>query len=65
MSWLVFSPFGLGLYGRMHWTAMMALALAVDALLLWGAVLYLRRYRIAPVEWAWRSLVERRLLPFR
>lgn len=65
VSWLVFSPFGLGLYGRMHWTAMMALALAVDALLLWGAVLYLRRYRIAPVEWAWRSLVERRLLPFR
>ena len=65
VSWLVFSPFGLGLYGRLDWTGMMALALAADALLLWAAVLYLRRYRIAPVEWAWRSLAERRRLPFR
>nr|WP_277998449.1 DUF418 domain-containing protein [Sphingomonas liriopis] len=65
VSWLVFSPFGLGLYGRMGWAAMMALACAVNALLLWGANLWVRRYRVAPVEWAWRSLVERRVLRWR
>lgn len=65
VSWAIFSPFGLGLYGRMGWAAMMALALGVDAVLLVAANLYLRRYRIAPVEWAWRSVVERRVLPWR
>ena len=65
VSWLIFSPFGLGLYGAFGWAWLMALALAVDALLLWGANLWLRHYRIAPVEWAWRSLVEVRRLPFR
>ncbi|AIT06183.1 hypothetical protein MC45_07015 [Sphingomonas taxi] len=65
VSWLIFSPYGLGLYGRMGWAAMMALALAVDALLLWAAVLWVRRFRIAPVEWAWRSVVEGRWLPLR
>ncbi len=65
VSWLIFSPFGLGLYGAFGWAWLMALALAVDAVLLWGANLWLRRYRIAPVEWAWRSLVEVRWLPFR
>ena len=65
VSWLIFSPYGLGLYGQMGWAAMTALALAVDALLLWAAVLWVRRFRIAPVEWAWRSAVEGRWLPLR
>jgi uncharacterized protein len=65
VSWLIFSPMGLGLYGRMGWAAMMALAFWVNALLLWGANVYLRHCRIAPVEWAWRSLVEGRRLRFR
>lgn len=65
VSWAIFSPFGLGLYGAFGWAWLMVLALAVDVLLLWGAVVYLRHYRIAPVEWAWRSLVERRWLAFR
>lgn len=65
VSWLIFSPMGLGLYGRMGWAAMMALAFGVNALLLWGANVYLRHCRIAPVEWAWRSLVEGRRLRFR
>nr|WP_281392640.1 DUF418 domain-containing protein [Sphingomonas abaci] len=63
--WLLYPPFGLGLYGRQDWVAMMATALAVDAVLLVAAMFWLRRYRIAPVEWAWRSLVEGRRLPFR
>lgn len=65
VSWLIFSPYGLGLYGRMGWAAMMAVALSVNALLLWGANVYVRHYRIAPVEWAWRSVVELRLLRLR
>ncbi|WP_426260575.1 DUF418 domain-containing protein [Sphingomonas sp. DC1100-1] len=65
VSWLIFSPIGLGLYGRLDWTAMMAVALAVNALLLWGANVYVCHFRIAPVEWAWRSIVERRMLPLR
>ena len=43
----------------------MAVALAVDAVLLAGAMLYGRQFAIGPVEWAWRSLVETRLLPWR
>ena len=65
VSWLIFSPFGLGLYGAFGWAWLMALALAVNALLLWAANAWLQRYRIAPVEWAWRSLVELRWLPMR
>ncbi len=65
VSLLIFSPFGLGLYGAFGWAWLMALALAVNALLLWAANAWLRRYRIAPVEWAWRSLVELRWLPMR
>ena len=65
MSWLLFPPFGLGLYGQFGWAALMALSVAVDLLLLVAANLYLRHFRIAPVEWAWRSIVEGRRLPFR
>lgn len=65
MSWIIFPPFGLGLYGRFGWAGLMALSLAVDLMLLWAANVYLRHYRIAPVEWAWRSIVEGRRLPFR
>ena len=64
-GWLVFPPWGMALYGRLHWAQLMGVAAAIDAVLLLAAVLYLRRWRIGPVEWAWRSLVERRILPWR
>ncbi|WP_241214697.1 DUF418 domain-containing protein [Sphingomonas sp. S-NIH.Pt15_0812] len=63
--WLLYPPFALGLYGRQDWVAMMLTALAVDAVLLVAANIWVRHYRIAPVEWAWRSLVEGRRLRFR
>ena len=63
--WLLYPPFGLELYGRQDWVAMMLTALAVTAVLLVAANIWVRHYRIAPVEWAWRSLVERRRLRFR
>ena len=63
--WIVFPPFALGLYGQLGWASMMLLCVAVDLALLWAANAWLHHYRIAPVEWAWRSIVERRRLPFR
>ena len=63
--WILYPPFALGLYGQHSWWELMLVALAINVGLTWAANLYLRHYRIAPVEWAWRSLVERRRLPFR
>jgi uncharacterized protein len=63
--WILYPPFALGLYGETGWAVMMLTALAIDAALLWLANLWLRHFTIAPVEWAWRSIVERRALPWR
>ncbi|MGK6320194.1 DUF418 domain-containing protein [Sphingomonas sp. DT-204] len=63
--WILYPPFALGLYGRHSWAVWMSTAVAVNALLLWAANVYLRHYRIAPIEWAWRSIVAGRSLPIR
>ena len=62
--WILFPPCGLALYGTLGWAGLMATALAVDIGLLLLANAYVRKFDIAPVEWAWRSLVERRTLPW-
>lgn len=63
--WVLYPPFMLGLYGKMTWGPLMVTAFVIDAALLLGANWWVRRYDIAPVEWAWRSLIERRALPWR
>ena len=63
--WLLYPPFGLAWYGKQGWATMMVTAFVIDLALLLLANLYIRHFRIAPVEWAWRSLVEGRRLPFR
>ncbi len=63
--WILYPPFALALYGTQGWAALMVTALIINLGLLWLANVYLRHFRIAPVEWAWRSLVEWRRLPFR
>ena len=63
--WVLYPPWGLALYGKQGWAALMLTAVAVDAALLIGANWWVRNYRIAPVEWAWRSIIARRALPFR
>ena len=63
--WVLYPPFMLALYGKMTWGPLMVTALLIDAALLVGANLWVKRYDIAPVEWAWRSLVERHVLPWR
>ncbi|WP_326524217.1 DUF418 domain-containing protein [Sphingomonas sp.] len=62
--WIIYPPFGFGLYGKQGWMAWMLTAAAINALLLWGANWYVGRYRIAPVEWAWRSIIAGRRLAF-
>ncbi|WP_394652747.1 DUF418 domain-containing protein [uncultured Sphingomonas sp.] len=63
--WILYPPFALGLYGTQGWMALMLTAVAVNAVLLVAANWYVRTYRIAPVEWAWRSIVARKSLPIR
>lgn len=62
---ILYPPWGLGLYGDQGWAAFMLTALAINAALLLWANWWVEHYRIAPVEWAWRSIVEGRRLPFR
>jgi uncharacterized protein len=63
--WVLYPPWGFALYGQQGWAAMMLTALAVNAALLIGAVWWVRRYQIAPVEWVWRSAIAGKRLPFR
>lgn len=63
--WLLFPPVALGLYGKLSWMPLMLTALAIDAVLLVLANWWVRRFAIAPVEWAWRSLIDGRRLPWR
>jgi uncharacterized protein len=63
--WVIYPPWGLALYGQQGWAAFMATALIVNAGLLWLANWWDKRYAIAPVEWAWRSVVAGKRLPFR
>uniref|UniRef100_UPI002B1CE546 DUF418 domain-containing protein n=1 Tax=Pseudomonas fluorescens TaxID=294 RepID=UPI002B1CE546 len=63
--WVLFPPFALALYGKFGWMEMMLVSASIDLVLLWLANVWLRHFRIAPVEWAWRSIVEGHRLPFR
>lgn len=63
-GWLLFPGIGLGLFGQFGWAGMVGISLAIIAVQLVLANLWLRRFRMGPVEWLWRSLVEWRRLPF-
>ena len=52
----IFYGHGLGLFGRVERIWQLAIALAVIALQLWIAPLWLRRFRFGPFEWLWRTL---------
>jgi uncharacterized protein len=53
---LVFYNFGLGLYGRTGVTGALVVMLAIWVLELTWSPLWLRYFRMGPVEWAWRTL---------
>lgn len=63
--WVLYPPWGLALYGRQGWAGLMLTAAAVDLLLLALANWWVKHFAIAPVEWAWRSIIARQALPFR
>lgn len=63
--WVLYPPWGFALYGRQGWASLMLTALAIDAVLLVLAVWWVERFAIAPVEWAWRSIVAGRRLGWR
>lgn len=63
--WLLYAPFTLGLYAKQGWMALMLTALAINIAMLIAANWYVRHFDIAPVEWAWRSIVARKMLPWR
>jgi uncharacterized protein len=59
---LIFYGFGLGLYGRVTGYQLYGVVFAIWALELAWSGWWLRRYRIGPFEWVWRSLTYRRRL---
>lgn len=63
--WVLFPPFGFHLYGKLTWAPLMLTVLAINLALLVLANFYVRYLSIGPVEWAWRSLIEWRRLPWR
>lgn len=61
----IFYGWGLGLAGRFGHAAQWAFVLFGWTLMLAWSDPWLRRFRQGPLEWAWRSLVERRMLSLR
>lgn len=61
----VFYSWGLGLFGRLaYWQAMLIVPAVWTANVAF-ATLWLRRFDIGPIEWAWRSMTEGRRQPWR
>lgn len=58
-----FYGWGLGLYGRVAPPAQWLFVLGGWALMLAWSPVWLRHFQRGPLEWAWRSLVEGRMLP--
>lgn len=55
-QWLLFSGFGLALWGRFGLAQLWAIAAAVIALQLLACNLWLRFFAMGPLEWVWRRL---------
>jgi uncharacterized protein len=61
----VFYGYGLGLYGRLGPAALLPLALGIAAAGALLSALWLRAFRIGPVEWLLRSFTYARPQPLR
>jgi uncharacterized protein len=61
----IFYSFGFALYARLGRPATLLVVLGVWTVQLLVSPLYLRWFRIGPVEWLWRCLARRELLPLR
>lgn len=63
--YILFAPWGPGLWGKLSWSGLYGVVLAVLAFQLVLANLWLRAFSMGPMEWAWRSLAYVRWQPFR
>jgi uncharacterized protein len=61
----IFYGWGLGLVGQVGRVAQLGYVAFAWALMLGWSLPWLERFRQGPLEWLWRSLTERRPLPFR
>ena len=65
MMWVVFAPWGFGMFGRWGVAQMMEVAAAIIIAELIAANLWLRHFENGPMEWIWKSLAYQRREPFR
>jgi uncharacterized protein len=65
MMWIVFAPWGLGLWGAWGHAKLLALVMIVIAGELAAANMWLRHFETGPMEWLWKSLTYWRRQPFR
>jgi uncharacterized protein len=63
--WILFAPFGLGLWGKYSYAGLAAIATAVIAAQIVFANIWMRFFVSGPLEWLWRSLAYVRWQPFR
>ena len=63
--YILFAPWGPGLWGKLSWSGLYGVALAVLVFEVVLANLWLRAFAMGPMEWAWRSLAYVRWQPFR
>lgn len=63
--WVLFSPFGFALWGRYGWADQALIVIAMTVAQLVFANLWLRAFRMGPLEWLWRSLSHWKRQPMR
>jgi uncharacterized protein len=61
----LFYGYGFGLWGRVGFTGMLSITLAVFGLQMIASVYWLRYFRFGPTEWLWRSLAYARPQPMK
>jgi uncharacterized protein len=65
MMWIVFAPWGLGLWGHFGQAQFLIVATIVIIAETIAANLWMRYYDNGPMEWLWKSLAYQRREPFR
>jgi len=65
MMWVVFAPWGFGLWGHWGQAQMLAVATIVIIAEAIAANLWMRSFDNGPLEWIWKSLAYQRREPFR
>lgn len=64
-DWVLFPGFGFGLFGRFGWTGLTVIVLIASVVQVVLANLWLEYFALGPLEWLWRSLTQKQLLPLR